>query len=618
MVCSRGCAPTQNQLMHFQRCNVAMSRARDQICCFRSLDLKDVPSTEDIKIPIMEFFQTADISDGENKDMAQEKGLRQLHPAQVLLERLLTESGYTVRSMGVVWKNGISVEHASSDTRVAVIVDCAGDSPQEWLSSYKQQKAIEQVGWKCFRVDIISLVANLSSALDSIIRFLSTHGIEEPVILYDQLEDESISSEDVHRKASFDLEAVNKSKSNLESDTSISEREGNEQAALPIAGNHLPEPDGSAIMVISSDDEDRNTKNPKVTCKSALKDYFDTDNDALEASTFGETVELDFLFRNGKNPPERSDNLSAPRNSATNVGDIDYQEDTSNSEGSVSRDDSNRGKLKDRLSGKTHHGRDRKKPALENFDSSNQARNTGGRRKRATREDSDHIAEVRNARGHKRPALEVSVAVNKEINRQGLNGATARISTALLRATKSTEDPDSLDKGKNHSDNERSAEDDLNGLKPSRDNQDIEILATTSKVAPGLNQANTNKTNLGLPAVQDSYGLGQEGNNPSVGRRANANCSAIAVMERVPQQGFNTINAQNRIVRGRKSEQDDRIGHPPSDEESTGQNSKRSRKSYRRLEKYQRDGRWYPEHSTKREEDSNDDYSYDSDSDLKN
>lgn len=53
MVCSPGSSPTQNQLLHFQRANVALSRARDQMILFRSIEISDVPNNDDTKIPII-------------------------------------------------------------------------------------------------------------------------------------------------------------------------------------------------------------------------------------------------------------------------------------------------------------------------------------------------------------------------------------------------------------------------------------------------------------------------------------------------------------------------------------------------------------------------------------
>lgn len=53
MVCSPGNTPTQNQLFHFQRANVALSRARDQMVLVRSLDIGDVSYSNQQAAPKM-------------------------------------------------------------------------------------------------------------------------------------------------------------------------------------------------------------------------------------------------------------------------------------------------------------------------------------------------------------------------------------------------------------------------------------------------------------------------------------------------------------------------------------------------------------------------------------
>ena len=45
---------------------------------------------------------------------------------QLLLATLLTEEGYTVRKVDVVW-NGICIENACVDMRTVVMVDCTDE-----------------------------------------------------------------------------------------------------------------------------------------------------------------------------------------------------------------------------------------------------------------------------------------------------------------------------------------------------------------------------------------------------------------------------------------------------------------------------------------------------------
>jgi hypothetical protein len=175
MVCSRGSVPTQNQLMHFQRANVALSRARDRCVLVRSIDIKDVPSMDDIKIPIIEFFQ---MSRKEESPDATDEYEVDTNSVTKLLMSCLARKGYATREMGEVWRKGVCVESFNGDSRAALRIEShAGESQSEWRASYQQQKAIERVGWRCMRLDALTLVADHENAIHVVEDFLAKSGI---------------------------------------------------------------------------------------------------------------------------------------------------------------------------------------------------------------------------------------------------------------------------------------------------------------------------------------------------------------------------------------------------------------------------------------------------------
>lgn len=283
MVCSKGSSPTQNQLMHFQRANVAMSRARDQLVLFRSLDIQDVPSPEDMKIPILEFFLKWS-SNQEDSDQNEAYKEFNTNSYQHFLAKNLVDLGYKVRSMGKVWKNGICVEHPKADSRVGLFVECVEDSIQDWHLAFKQQKAIERVGWKCLRVDIVSLATRLDETMDSIVRFLRSHGISQPLLVHDTLE-EDIERDDIVGDAA-------------DSAPMEDEHEAELRQNFAEGRNLLARDDSNAYVVVSSDEED--SKRRKI-CKLRVRHPDQFDVDEVDASVFGETVELDFLLANPSN-----------------------------------------------------------------------------------------------------------------------------------------------------------------------------------------------------------------------------------------------------------------------------------------------------------------------------
>ena len=281
--------------MHFQRANVALSRARDQIVLVRSLGISDVPARDDIKIPIIEFFEAK--GGNENiaaKEPADERPKDTKHhiTAQVLLTKLLTQAGYFVRPMGVVWKNGLSVEHPRSDMRAALMIDCAEASVQEWQKSYSQQKAIERVGWKCKRIDILSLLTDFSGTLDSIRRFLSAAGVESPAILYDELdEDYGEAAEDGNEEAPIDLDDEHNG-APAEDEASAMDFDGDQGVDAES------EQDDEVIVISSDDEENEMDSKPRAKVKPepvASGSFGEDSSDDIDESNFGNVVDLAFL-----------------------------------------------------------------------------------------------------------------------------------------------------------------------------------------------------------------------------------------------------------------------------------------------------------------------------------
>jgi hypothetical protein len=180
MVCSKGLVPTQNQLMHAQRANVALSRARDRCVLVRSIDLTDIPSRDDVKVPIIEYFQA---TTNALIDTAHcwEKTVDPRKRGMSLMGELLVKEGFTVSVMGGVWREALCVEDSSYDTRVAILVDCDSESAQEWQQSYAQQKAIERVGWKCLRIAMLALVYDFTSTMQIVTKFLADAGVKSSI-----------------------------------------------------------------------------------------------------------------------------------------------------------------------------------------------------------------------------------------------------------------------------------------------------------------------------------------------------------------------------------------------------------------------------------------------------
>ncbi|KAL3934383.1 MAG: hypothetical protein SGBAC_009891 [Bacillariaceae sp.] len=289
MVCSPGSAPTQSQLMHFQRANVALSRARDRCVLVRSIDIGHVSSLEDAKVPIIEFFLQQS-HDSEDEDSTDPSFQREKGKGAAILKKLLQDNGYTIADMGIVWKNGVCVE--GQKNRAALIVDGEELCSQDWQASYNQQKAIERVGWKCFRVDSLSLFVNMNSTLAKIVDFLDSVGVEKTaaVSTYGVAPDKASNAVEVKEvdEETEGLDAENDSQNDV-------------AAVINQDENH-------DIVTISSEDDnyglEDDDRKPAAVPDSAVSKNFDEDNDNIHAGQFGQVVQMDFLRQAPTNDDE--------------------------------------------------------------------------------------------------------------------------------------------------------------------------------------------------------------------------------------------------------------------------------------------------------------------------
>lgn len=277
MVCSRANCPTQNQQFHFQRANVALSRARDRVVLVRSIDLANIPSMDDVKVPIIEFFMNANEGAKPEVNRESKNHVTSLHRTNFfgreILEMLLVEKGYQIVDMSTIWKNAFCVEHEVGDTRVAILVDCEEPQQSDWLYSYSQQKAIERVGWKCLRLDALSVVVDYNSVVHRVMRFLASHGIEEPNLFDRKMESQS-QTQVFHQETTGGTETAKLN--NME----VVEIDGESVAEAIGSGEKKTDAKGRVDQIV-----------PDQTKSS---DDFERD-DNIEAWKFGEVVDLDFL-----------------------------------------------------------------------------------------------------------------------------------------------------------------------------------------------------------------------------------------------------------------------------------------------------------------------------------
>jgi len=302
MVCSPGNFVTQNQLMHAQRMNVALSRARDRMVLVRSIDSNHIPNEQDIKFAVLDFFERGTSRDEETKREDQVERLPVStfrFKVESMLRNNLRELGFSTYSMGVVWDSAICVESAiDNGCRAAICVEGSGESLEEWTAMLHQQKSIERVGWKCHRVDALSFLTD-------------PHRVQTTV-------EEWLISIGVQPKGLTPLEE--------EEDMTISNRSDEEgQDDLMQGGESRSRHSDESVVVISSDEEDSlmhddivslNDRKPAAAPVPVLVPSTSPESDGLgsgeRASDYGNIADLDFLQRPVFERDEEFVDLSTP------------------------------------------------------------------------------------------------------------------------------------------------------------------------------------------------------------------------------------------------------------------------------------------------------------------
>ena len=132
-----------------QRMNVALSRARDRMYLYRSIQESDLKNESDLRLKILRHFaspmpQTEQVSNP--ADLCESDFERDVY-------KRLVDKGYNVIPQVKVGAFSIDlVVEGENDKRLAIELD--GDKyhpPEKWMDDWKRQRTMERVGWKFWR-----------------------------------------------------------------------------------------------------------------------------------------------------------------------------------------------------------------------------------------------------------------------------------------------------------------------------------------------------------------------------------------------------------------------------------------------------------------------------------
>ncbi len=258
MVQSKGRIAAQTAVIYEQRFNVAMSRARDRMYLYRSVEPADL-NPNDLKAKVIEHFTLKPEGVRENvEDLAD---LCETDLERSVYERLLA-LGYRVTPRVSVGDHSIDlVVEGADDRRLAVELD--GDRDQtadEWVAHWSQQKVLERVGWRFWRCwassfaldseacmkDLLDVLAEMEIEAIGQVKVQSIHS-EQRVI--EEIADDDATEESVRaaREAAEELEALESSDAKDEPVVAVGDR---------ILVSYSDDPSRYRTLVISESEHD--------------------------------------------------------------------------------------------------------------------------------------------------------------------------------------------------------------------------------------------------------------------------------------------------------------------------------------------------------------------------
>lgn len=150
MVVGSGQGTTLTKLENEQRFNVALSRARDRMYLYRSIEETDLTNSDDLKLKVIQHFKNPmpnmyeNITDG--LELCDSDFERDVY-------KRLDDLGYKVRPQVSVGAYSIDlVVEDGQDKRLAIELD--GDryhTAENWLDDWNRQRTLERVGWIFWR-----------------------------------------------------------------------------------------------------------------------------------------------------------------------------------------------------------------------------------------------------------------------------------------------------------------------------------------------------------------------------------------------------------------------------------------------------------------------------------
>ncbi len=155
-----------------QRMNVALSRARDRMYLYRSIQESDLSNESDLRLKILRHFSSP---------MPQYEHIN--NPIALCdseferdVYKRLVEKGYNIMPQVKVGAFSIDlVVEGDNDRRLAIELD--GDKyhpPEKWMEDWKRQRTMERIGWRFWRCWGSSYIIDPEGCIDDLIDVLNS------------------------------------------------------------------------------------------------------------------------------------------------------------------------------------------------------------------------------------------------------------------------------------------------------------------------------------------------------------------------------------------------------------------------------------------------------------
>ena len=171
MVVGEGQGMPMTKIDYEQRFNVALSRARDRMYLYRSIEESDLNNSNDLKLKVLQHFKNPmpnsnNITDG--LELCDSDFERDVY-------KRLDSLGYKVIPQVSVGAYSIDlVVEGEHDKRLAIELD--GDryhTPENWLNDWNRQRVLERVGWIFWRCWGSDYLLDPNSCIEDLINRLN-------------------------------------------------------------------------------------------------------------------------------------------------------------------------------------------------------------------------------------------------------------------------------------------------------------------------------------------------------------------------------------------------------------------------------------------------------------